>query len=238
MKNKQLLYESYNNINIYLTLEKTSKHLQSISNIKSKKIKMVLNSPTIPKHNIQNFNSMETYIHNYDNNLLHKKIFQNYFKTPHIKIDNSLKEMELRKLNSSKIYNKLNTERIKNENQIFFKRLSDSKSFFNAKKNDKLFEENHSKLLNNLKKIPIGKTKYELPKIKKIFYNINNNNSIFERQKLLFKKKLNKCKSTPLLKNQKNNNETNTNLVSTQYSKDKNLNNNNQNEFFQTAIKI
>ena len=237
MKNKQLLYESYNNINIYLTLEKTSKHLQSISNIKSKKIKMVLNSPTIPKHNIQNFNSMETYIHNYDNNLLHKKIFQNYFKTPRIKIDNSLKEMELRKLNSSKIYNKLNTERIKNENKIFFKRLTDSKSFFNAKKNDKLFEENHNKLLNNLKKIPVGKTKFELPKIKKIFSNINYNNSI-EGQKILFRKKLNKCRSSSFLSNKKNNNDTNTNLVSTQYSKDKNINKNNQNDFFQTAIKI
>ena len=237
MKSKQLQYESYNNINIYLTLEKTSKHLKNISNIKSKKIKMVLNNPTIPKHNIQNFNSMETYIHNYDNNLLHKKIFQNYFKTPHIKIDNSLKEMELRKLNSSKIYNKLNTERIKNENKIFFKRLTDSKSFFNAKKNDKLFEENHNKLLNNLKKIPVGKTKFELPKIKKIFSNINYNNSI-EGQKILFRKKLNKCRSSSFLSNKKNNNDTNTNLVSTQYSKDKNINKNNQNDFFQTAIKI
>ena len=237
MKSKQLQYESYNNINIYLTLEKTSKHLKNISNIKSKKIKMVLNNPTIPKHNIQNFNSMETYIHNYDNNLLHKKIFQNYFKTPRIKIDNSLKEMELRKLNSSKIYNKLNTERIKNENKIFFKRLTDSKSFFNAKKNDKLFEENHNKLLNNLKKIPVGKTKFELPKIKKIFSNINYNNSI-EGQKILFRKKLNKCRSSSFLSNKKNNIDTNTNLVSTQYSKDKNINKNNQNDFFQTAIKI
>ena len=235
MKNKQLLYESYNKLNIYLTLEKKTKHLQSISKIKSKKIKINLNNPTIPKHNVQNFNLIETYIHNYDNNLLHKKIFQNYFKAPNIKIDNSLKEMELRKINSSKVFNKLNTERIQNENKIFFKRLIDSKSFFDAKKNDKLYNENHNKLINKLKKIPIGKIKYELPKIKKFCFQNNKNNN---GEKLLFKNKLNKCKSSSFLLNQSNNNETNTNLVTTQYSKDKNLSKNNQNDFFQTAIKI
>ena len=170
MNPRQKSYDSYDKTNKLLKLTNSYYHFRNLELIKKRKpqySKPPTFYPSNKKHYLAPF---QNYYIKIQNENIKSKLNQIRLRPIKPKINNLFLSKELKIQEFRKQHKNLYIKRREEENENYKKRIKNQKAFIDPKAMDKDFQEEHTKTLNKLKKIPDNEN-VVLPSIKNPYDN-------------------------------------------------------------------